>query len=308
MMKRKKVILLIFIIIIILSILAYVIYKNKIVYTIFQDSNVENSSSTINEVENEELKEVDGCKYNHFQPVFENGYDYTQDMKYKDKIYRKTITDYKEYMIYKTRWNDICNMTEDDFKKNFMIITAVENTSMMGLDIKQINLDGNTLFIDLDNADIEYDKNKMCMSIIIPNDLMSENIEIRDYRKVKETPEYIYGWKNDSIDGLRMLSQDEAVQIAKKYVQSLVSSDSLEGKYLEKYTKLYEVTLTEKAPNNYWLITDGIIEREYKFASFTRKVYEVTLVPYDDDVEMDRAYFYVDAYIGKVIGGMEASD
>ena len=105
-----------------------------------------------------------------------------------------------------------------------------------------------------------------------------------------------------------MISQDEAVRIAKKYAQSLVNSDSLEGQYLEKYTKLYEVTLTEKSPNNYWLITDGIIEREYKFASFTRKVYEVTLVPYDDDVEMDRAYFYVDAYIGKVIGGMEASD
>lgn len=39
-MKTKKVILLIFIIIIILSILAYVIYKNKIVHTIFQDSNI----------------------------------------------------------------------------------------------------------------------------------------------------------------------------------------------------------------------------------------------------------------------------
>ena len=73
----------------------------------------------------------------------------------------------------------------------------------------------NTLYIDLDNADIEYDKNKMCMSIIILKDLMSEDIEIRDYRKIKETSEYIYGWKNDSIDGLSMISQDETVQIAK---------------------------------------------------------------------------------------------
>ena len=305
-MKRKKVILLI--LIIILSILAYVIYKNKIVHTFFQVLNVENSNSTANEIENEKLEEVNGCKYNHFHPVLEDGYDYTQDMEYKDKIYHKTIIDYKEYMLYKTKWNDICNMTEDDFKENFMIITAVENTSMIGLDIKQINKDNNTLFIDLDNAVIEYDQNEMCMSIIIPNNLMCENIEIRDYRKVQETPEYIYGWKNDSTDGLSMISQDEAVQIAKDYAQSLVNSDSLEGQYLEKYTKLYEVTLTEKAPNNYWLITDGIIERNYKFASFKRKAYEVILVRYDDDVEMDRAYFYVDAYTGKVIGGMEASD
>ena len=78
--------------------------------------------------------------------------------------------------------------------------------------------------------------------------------------------------------------------------------------YLNNYTKVYEVNKTETRPNNFWVIEDGIIERQLEVADFTRTVYEVILVKPDDDLEIERAFFYVDVYTGEVIAGMEMSD
>lgn len=308
---NKKIILLFIVILIILCIATYIIYT-RINSNKKSKSQIEQQAE-LSESSNEKLKELNGCLYKHFKPIFkeENScitYDYTQDMEYKDKIYHKLILSYSEYLIYKARWNDICNMDEKDFENSFMVITAVENTSMLGLDIMDINKDENTLYIDLDESKENYDNNETCMSIIIPNSFKSENTEVRDLRKIRETPEYIYGWKNESTEGMTIISKDVAIKIAKEYASSLVDSESLQGKWLEKYTKVYDVTLTQKAPNNYWIIKNGILERQFLVANYERKVYEVILVPYDDEVEMERAYFYVDAYTGEVIGGMEQSD
>lgn len=258
------------------------------------------------------LEVLNDCIYRQFIPLFtDKYYNYGYDMIFKDKIYHKVIIDYDEYLIYKDRWNSILDMTEKDFKNYFMVITAVENVSMIGLTISDIyNKDG-ILYIDMDEGEVYYD-DATCISIVIPNEMKSENIETRDMRKVREqeekNPENIYGWKNESIEGLSMITENKAVEIAKEYAQTLLKSNSLAGQYLEKYTKLYEVTLTQRAPNNYWLIEDGIIERNYVTASYERTVYEVILVRYDDEVEMDRAFFYVDAYTREVIGGMEKGD
>lgn len=123
----------------------------------------------------------------------------------------------------------------------------------------------------------------------------------------KETLEYIYGWKDESIEGKKMISEDMAVKIAKEYANSLVNTDSL-GYWLEKYTKVHEVSLTQKYPNNYWLLKKDDSNQKYLVANYKRTIYEVILVPYDDDVELERAHFYVDAYTGKVIGGMQTGD
>lgn len=263
---------------------------------------------------NSKLKMINGCKYKHFKPSFnENGYgpatyDFTQDMEYKDKFYHKIISNYEEYKIYKNRWNDICDMDEQDFENNFMIITAIENTSMLGLDIYEIHKDDNTLYIDFDVSKETYDTDETCNSIILPNNLKSESIEVRDLRKINETPEYIYGWKNESTEGMEIIPKDVAVRVAKEYANSLVNSDSLMGQWLDKYTEVYEVSLTEEHPNNYWLIKKDDSVTNFLVASYERKVYEVILVQYDDELEMERAHFYVDAYTGKVIGGRETGD
>ena len=260
--------------------------------------------------EDEGIKKLNNCTYKHFKPSFENGYDYTQDMVYKDKIYYKLITEYDEYQTYQNRWNGICNMSKEDFDSKFMVITAIENTSMLGLTLSDIFVNKDTLYIDLDKYKDgeEYNKEETCISIVIPNELKASNIEPRDIRKVKETPEYTYGWQNEPTEGRTMIDKTEAVNIAKRYAQSLTKSSSLRGKYLQGYTKLFEVRLIKKKPNNYWLIEDGIIERNLVQASFERDAYEVILVNEKDELEIERAIFYVDAYTGQVIGGMETGD
>lgn len=266
-------------------------------------------SSKIDTVD-ENIQTINNCIYKHFKPVFENGYDYTQDMVYQDKIYYKLITDYEEYQTYKNRWNEICNMSQEDFNSKFMVITAIENTSMLGLTLSDIFVNKDTLYIDLDEYKDgeEYNKEETCISIVIPNELKASNIEPRDIRKVKETPEYTYGWQNEPTEGRTMIDKNEAVDIAKRYAQSLTRSSSMLGKYLQGYTKVYEVNLTKKKPNNYWLIEEGVPERNFVQASFERDVYEVTLVAEDDEMEIERAIFDVDAYTGQVVGGRQMGD
>ena len=89
---------------------------------------------------------------------------------------------------------------------------------------------------------------------------------------------------------------------------SKVSKTNSRCSYLKDYTKVYQITKISTKPNNYWNITDGIIERQIKYASFMRNAYEVTLVSEKDEMEIERAIFCVDSYTGNVIGGREMSD
>ncbi len=307
-MKKIILFILIFIVIVISCLGLYFLNKNnnKVITKTEKKINILLNKQTYKD----KVEEINNCLYKRFIPSFDNGYDFTNDMTYNDKIYHKIITEYDEYIIYKDRWNSILDMDKQDFENYFMVITAIENVSMKNLTISNIYNENKILYIDMDESENDNSE-ETCISIIIPKEMKNENIEIRDMRKVREeakTPESIYGWKNESTEGLTEITENEAVEIAKEYAKSLVNSNSLCGKYLEGYTKLYEVVLTQKAPNNYWLIEDGILERQLINANYERKVYEVTLVRDDDDVEMERAYFYVDVFTGEVIGGLERGD
>ena len=310
--KKYKEFLIVLIILII--IIGVIIYKNKefIIPEKTEDNVVENYEEENN---NEDLDYsiINNCKYKSFLPTFESGYDYTQDMEYEDKIYHKAIYTYEEYQIYKDRWNDILDMTEKDFENSFMIITAVENTSMIGLTISNIYVENDILNIELDKYPdgVEYDEKNNCISIIIPNDMKKSIIKVTDARNKEKSNEQKYNWSNESIEGLTPISLENAIIIAKEYASTLPQINSYIGKEidnLEKYTKVYDVQRTTVYPNNYWYITEGIIERELEVADYTRNVYEVTLVKEDDEMEIDRAVFYVDMYTGKVIGGRYMSD
>ena len=76
-------------------------------------------------------------------------------MIYNEKIYYKKINDYSEYKVVKNRWEEIIDMQEEDFKNNFMIITAIENTSMQGLIVDKIEVDNDALYISLIREDAE---------------------------------------------------------------------------------------------------------------------------------------------------------
>lgn len=124
-------------------------------------------------------------EYKSFKPTFKTSpestgddYDFTQDMIYRDGIYYKKLNDYEEYSKVKSRWNDILDMTKSDFENNFMVITAIENTSMLGLTVDKIETDNNNLYISLIHYEdgAEYNENETCISYIISRDMERENI------------------------------------------------------------------------------------------------------------------------------------
>ena len=126
-------------------------------------------------------------EYKAFKPSFKktsesiyDDYDFTQDMIYKDNIYYKKINNYEEYSKVKSRWNNILDMNKEDFKNAFMVITAIENTSMVGMTIDKIDTDDKGLYISLIHYEdgVNFDKNETCISIKISRDLEKENIYV----------------------------------------------------------------------------------------------------------------------------------
>ena len=253
-------------------------------------------------------KNIKDCYYKHFTITFNNGFDLTKNMIYKDKIYHMVIDNYQEYTTFKDNDNDVCEMEEADFENNFMIITAIENTSMVGLTVYDIYNNDDKLIIELNNfpKNEEFDEKHTAISIVIPKSMKKENILVKDMRNA--TKENEYGWTNTSIKGLEKITENQAVETAKQYAKDLVNSKSIAGQYLKDYTKVYSIEMKVAKPNNYWLISEGIISRKFKSASFERDVYEVVLVSEHDELEIERAIFYVDAYTNSVIGGNQTSD
>lgn len=253
-------------------------------------------------------KNIKDCYYKHFTITFNNGFDLTKNMKYKDKIYHMVIDNYQEYINFKNNDNDVCEMKEADFENNFMIVTAIENTSMIGLTLSDIYNNEDRLIIELNKfpEGEDFEEKHTAISIVIPRTMNKENILVNDMRnRASENP---YGWTNTSIKGLEKITENQAIETAKQYAKDLTNSKSLAGQYLKDYTKVYSIELTKRKPNNYWLISEGITARQFKSASFERDVYEVILVSEHDELEIERAIFYVDAYTNLVIGGFQTSD
>ena len=86
-------------------------------------------------------------------------------------------------------WKDIIDMTESDFKDNFMVITAIENTSMVGLTVDKLETDNNNLYISLIHYPdgVEYDENQTCISYKISRELERDNIyAVRNLRDTEK--------------------------------------------------------------------------------------------------------------------------
>lgn len=138
--------------------------------------------------------EIPKYEFRTFKPSFKStsdrdydDYDFTQDMTYMDKIYYKKINTYDEYEKEKAMWKDIIDMTESDFKDNFMVITAIENTSMLGLTVEKLEADNNNLYISLIHYPdgVEYDENQTCISYKISRELERDNIYV--VRNLRDT-------------------------------------------------------------------------------------------------------------------------
>lgn len=258
-----------------------------------------------NKVQNESNNQK--YRYKHFMISFDNGFDRSRNMEYKDKIYHLVLDNYQDYMNFKNNNNDVLEMTEEDFKNNFMIITDIENVSMLGLTLQSFYNNDNELIIELNSypEGTEYNEKESAISIMIPREMKRDIILKNDMRDDSNNS---YAWKNTSNKGLTPITEKQAVETAISFAKILETSNSLTGKYLRNFNKVFEINLTKCKPNNYWLITEGILERNLRMADFERDAYEVILVAEDDELEIMRAFFYVDLYTNEVIAGREMAD
>lgn len=114
-----------------------------------------------------------------------NNYDYNEDMQYYDGIYYKKITTYQIYKKDLEKWNELVEMTEDDFENYFVVVLAGENYDTTGLYISDITANEENLYIDLRKKD-NWDGNTV-ISSKIEKDLYRENIIIRNNPNVPDT-------------------------------------------------------------------------------------------------------------------------
>ena len=168
-------------------------------------------------------------------------YDYSQDMIYQNNFYYKKVMTYEEYEKCKEVWNDLVEMNEEDFNDNFVVIVAVENTSMLGLTVSDVSADDTTLYIKFKKDENEdYDKTVTSIKIsknldrdIIKIEKVEKNIDYTDYEsffdylgsvnytvlsdvRYKDTSRYGYNIKVS--EGNQSLSGDTAVKLMRYYV------------------------------------------------------------------------------------------
>ncbi len=167
MIKNKKILVGIILGIIIIICCTFIFFKTK-------NGQVNNSINRngLNINDNISGNEENKYEYKAFKPRFynspndtgANNYDFTHDMTYSNRIYYRKLNSYEEYREVKTRWNDIIDMKEDDFQNYFMVITAIENTSMLGLTLDSIDTDDNNMYISLIHYKDgeEFNKDETC--------------------------------------------------------------------------------------------------------------------------------------------------
>lgn len=111
--------------------------------------------------------------------------DYSEDMEISDGVYYKKITSYQTYLKDLEKWNELVEMTEEDFNNYFVVVITGENYNTTGLYISDITTDEKNLYIDLNKKD-KWDGITV-ISTKIEKDLYRENIVVRNNPNVPDT-------------------------------------------------------------------------------------------------------------------------
>ena len=158
-------------------------------------------------------------------------YDYSQDMIYQNNFYYKKVMTYEEYEKCKEVWNDLVEMNEEDFNDNFVVIVAVENTSMLGLTVSDVSADDTTLYIKF-KKDENEDYNKTVTSIKISKNLdrdiikiekVEKDIDYTDYERLKDLP-HNYSKKQAIKDNCFVLENNEIISSNKEQLNEFVDN------------------------------------------------------------------------------------
>lgn len=186
-MSKKIRILISAIIIVLIAILFVFAYINE---TNKNNTNTEQISN------NRSDKNINQCYYKSFDPIYNGDYNYFGEviskMENQDLIYNIKIDNFGEYRNYKEKWPEMIEISQQEFEKYYCVITAIENTSMQGLVVDNIEFEDDNLYISLIKGEDENAYN--CISYMIPRTF--ETGKIITVRNINESEkEYIAGMK-----------------------------------------------------------------------------------------------------------------
>lgn len=158
-------------------------------------------------------------------------YDYSQDMIYQNNFYYKKVMTYEEYEKCKEVWNNLVEMNEEDFNDNFVVIVAVENTSMLGLTVSDVSANDTTLYIKF-KKDENEDYNKTVTSIKISKNLdrdiikiekVEKDIDYTDYERLEDLP-HNYSKEQAIKDNCFVLENNEIISSNKEQLNEFVDN------------------------------------------------------------------------------------
>ena len=152
-------------------------------------------------------------------------------MEWHNHLYYTKISNYEDYKNF-NNLSTLINLTEEDFKNKFLVITSIENTSMTDLTLSELYKEKDTLYIGLDKVPYKENFNNTNNSIIITidNSLKTSQIEVfktiqdRDnfsnkFQDIKDLPED-YSKEQAQLDGC-VINGENNTEILSKFLENV---------------------------------------------------------------------------------------
>lgn len=160
-----------------------------------------------------------------------HSYDDKEDMEYMNRFYYKKITDFNDYLKYKEKMSNLIEMTEEDFKDNFLLIIMPKYTNMYGIYVYDMETYDNTLYIEIDRKDND-EKQKEVLSIKISNELNKEQINIDRRKKIPKSDDYVpleklpkdYSKEQAILDNCVVVYNSEVISNNKSRIEEFVEN------------------------------------------------------------------------------------
>lgn len=172
--------------------------------------------------------------YEYFtQKTAVSGHSYNdeEDMEYMNEFYYKKITNFNDYLKYKEKMNNLIEMTEEDFKDNFLLIITSESSYMPGIYVYDMNADDNTLYIEIDRSNNDEEKREV-LSVKISNKLDREHINIDRMRIIPKSDDYVpleelpkdYSKEQAILDNCVVVHNSEVISNNKSRIEEFVEN------------------------------------------------------------------------------------
>lgn len=120
-------------------------------------------------------------------------YSQSEDMIYQDGLYYQKIMTFKKYEECCKKWENLIQMTEEDFKENFVLVVAIESGTIQRVSVDEIKTEENQMCV-MFNRDLARNDDENIISIKVPKEKNRENIVFKikydsgTYTKLEELP------------------------------------------------------------------------------------------------------------------------